>query len=315
MQTHRTRRTDTERTVVAPAEPSWAVPSSLVQPVSDDSEPGRRSSPRSATHASRPASRTRSTRQPSCGSSIMGSRVSRSGSPAAAGSRSSRRQRRPGRHSHCPRARSWLTARCGIAGRHRPDQCLVARQPPGRHRARSAARSPQGSRAVGDAPTDVTPPAGPAGPRWGAPAWLRGHRRGRGLEGERGGVRAPPRAGSMDAEELAERMAEDWFDPAGLLVADTGRDSAASTGPSSTRPNLARSTSWGSTRPPRVRGSARSDARRSGPPARPGVDQVLLYVESDNAPAHKALRRSRLRARGHGHARAVSPTLTRPPAE
>jgi mycothiol synthase len=31
-----------------------------------------------------------------------------------------------------------------------------------------------------------------------------------------------PDQGSMDAANLAERMAEPWFDPAGLLVADTG---------------------------------------------------------------------------------------------
>ncbi len=31
-----------------------------------------------------------------------------------------------------------------------------------------------------------------------------------------------PEQGSMDAANLAERMGEPWFDPAGLLVADTG---------------------------------------------------------------------------------------------
>ncbi len=31
-----------------------------------------------------------------------------------------------------------------------------------------------------------------------------------------------PEQGSMDAVDLAERMAEPWFDPQGLLVADTG---------------------------------------------------------------------------------------------
>ena len=31
-----------------------------------------------------------------------------------------------------------------------------------------------------------------------------------------------PEQGSMDADDLAARMAEPWFDPAGLLVADTG---------------------------------------------------------------------------------------------
>src|SRR4029453_9392126 len=32
-----------------------------------------------------------------------------------------------------------------------------------------------------------------------------------------------PEQGSMDAADLAARMAEEWFDPAGLLVADSGR--------------------------------------------------------------------------------------------
>ena len=35
-----------------------------------------------------------------------------------------------------------------------------------------------------------------------------------------------PEQGSMDAANLAERMAEPWFDPAGLLVADAGERAA-----------------------------------------------------------------------------------------
>jgi mycothiol synthase len=31
-----------------------------------------------------------------------------------------------------------------------------------------------------------------------------------------------PEQGAMDADDLAARMAEDWYDPAGLLVADSG---------------------------------------------------------------------------------------------
>ena len=43
----------------------------------------------------------------------------------------------------------------------------------------------------------------------------------------------------MDAANLAERMAEPWFDPAGLLVAERRTAGcSASTGPSSTPPEL-----------------------------------------------------------------------------
>ena len=35
-----------------------------------------------------------------------------------------------------------------------------------------------------------------------------------------------PEQGAMDAEDLAARMAEEWFDPAGLLVADAGGGAA-----------------------------------------------------------------------------------------
>ena len=63
-----------------------------------------------------------------------------------------------------------------------------------------------------------------------------------------------PEQGSLDAEGLAARMAEEWFDPAGLLVADAG---GGLRGFHWTKqhdaPSSARSTSWRSTRPPRAR--------------------------------------------------------------
>ena len=95
-----------------------------------------------------------------------------------------------------------------------------------------------------------------------------------------------PEQGSMDAGELAERMAEPWFDPAGLLVADAGdrllgfhwtKRHSATLGevyvvgidPASQGLGL---------------GKLLVDAGlrhlRDG-----GADEVLLYVESDNAPA------------------------------
>ncbi len=95
-----------------------------------------------------------------------------------------------------------------------------------------------------------------------------------------------PEQGSMDAEDLAGRMAEDWFDPAGLLVADAG--------------DGLRGFHW----------TKQHDARLGevyvvaiDPAAQGqglgkvltlaglehlhglGVAEVLLYVESDNAPA------------------------------
>ena len=95
-----------------------------------------------------------------------------------------------------------------------------------------------------------------------------------------------PEQGSMDADELAERMAEPWFDPAGLLVAADGdrvlgfhwtKRHSATLGevyvvgidPASQGLGL---------------GKALVDAGlrhlRDG-----GAEDVLLYVESDNVPA------------------------------
>jgi mycothiol synthase len=95
-----------------------------------------------------------------------------------------------------------------------------------------------------------------------------------------------PEQGSMDADELAERMAEDWFDPAGLLVADSGeglrgfhwtKQHDAGLGevyvvaidPSAQGQGLGRVLTLA---------GLHHLARR-------GVDEVLLYVESDNAAA------------------------------
>ena len=96
-----------------------------------------------------------------------------------------------------------------------------------------------------------------------------------------------PEQGSMDAGELAERMAEPWFDPAGLLVADRR-------GPAAGLPLDEAA----------LRHAGRGVRRRRSTPRRRasglgkllvdaglrhlrdgGADEVLLYVESDNAPA------------------------------
>jgi mycothiol synthase len=95
-----------------------------------------------------------------------------------------------------------------------------------------------------------------------------------------------PEQGSMDADELAERMAEPWFDPAGLLVAADGdrllgfhwtKRHSATLGevyvvgidPASQGLGLGR-----------VLVDAGLRHLRDG-----GGEDVLLYVESDNVPA------------------------------
>jgi mycothiol synthase len=95
-----------------------------------------------------------------------------------------------------------------------------------------------------------------------------------------------PEQGSMDLDNLARRMAEPWFDPAGLLVAE---DSSGILG-----------FHWTKQHDPRhgevyVVGIApAAQGRGLGKLltlaglhhlAGLGVDEVLLYVESDNAPA------------------------------
>ena len=183
-----------------------------------------------------------------------------SGSDALAGRRlgfrvGPRRRRRPGRGPGRRADVGW-----GASWRPPPSPAtapvtrVVARRPPGGRRTRRAARPASGPRAVGDAPV---------GGRRRCPSWsyrtavtVRGYRAPDADEVLRVNAAAfahHPEQGSMDADDLAARMAEPWFDPAGLLVADTGdRTAAASTGPSSTTPTSARCTSSPSTRPPRA---------------------------------------------------------------
>ncbi|GEP39807.1 hypothetical protein NPS01_34700 [Nocardioides psychrotolerans] len=96
-----------------------------------------------------------------------------------------------------------------------------------------------------------------------------------------------PEQGSMDEAELAERMAEPWFDPAGLLVADAGDGSLLGF-------------HWTKQHSPAVGEvyvvgiDPAAQGRGLGKVltlaglhhlAGLGVDEVLLYVEADNAPA------------------------------
>ncbi len=95
-----------------------------------------------------------------------------------------------------------------------------------------------------------------------------------------------PEQGSMDADDLAARMAEEWFDPAGLLVADAGsglrgfhwtKQHSAELGevyvvaidPGAQGQGLGRVLTLAGLR-------HLHDL---------GVGEVLLYVESDNTPA------------------------------
>jgi mycothiol synthase len=95
-----------------------------------------------------------------------------------------------------------------------------------------------------------------------------------------------PEQGSLDAEGLAARMAEPWFDPAGLLVADSGdglrgfhwtKQHSSDLGevyvvaidPAAQGQGLGRVLTLAGLEHLRGQGAA----------------EVLLYVESDNAPA------------------------------
>jgi mycothiol synthase len=95
-----------------------------------------------------------------------------------------------------------------------------------------------------------------------------------------------PEQGAMDVDNLARRMAEPWFDPAGLLVAE---DESGMLGFHWTKQHDAR---HGEVYVVGVAPSAQG--RGLGKVltlaglhhlAGLGVDEVLLYVESDNAPA------------------------------
>ena len=95
-----------------------------------------------------------------------------------------------------------------------------------------------------------------------------------------------PEQGSMDAANLAERMAEPWFDPAGLLVADAGDGLLGFHWTKQHTPELGEVYVVAVDPAAQGRGSGRvltvaglehlRRARRT---------RGLLYVESDNAPA------------------------------
>ena len=95
-----------------------------------------------------------------------------------------------------------------------------------------------------------------------------------------------PEQGSMDADDLAARMAEDWFDPAGLLVADTG------TGLSGFHWTKQHDAELGEVYVVAIDPAAQGQGLGKVLTLAGlhhlhglGVSEVLLYVESDNAPA------------------------------
>jgi mycothiol synthase len=99
-----------------------------------------------------------------------------------------------------------------------------------------------------------------------------------------------PEQGSMDAAELAERMAEPWFDPAGLLVADDGdgllgfhwtKRHLVTDGPDHGEVYVV-----GIDPAAQGRGLGRTlTAAGLAHLVAQGLHDVVLYVESDNAPA------------------------------
>ena len=95
-----------------------------------------------------------------------------------------------------------------------------------------------------------------------------------------------PEQGSMDADDLAARMAEPWFDPAGLLVADTG------SGLSGFHWTKQHDAGLGEVYVVAIDPAAQGQGLGTVLTLAGlrhlhtlGVSEVLLYVESDNAPA------------------------------
>lgn len=103
-----------------------------------------------------------------------------------------------------------------------------------------------------------------------------------------------PEQGSMDSASLAERMAEPWFDPAGLLVAEDATDGTLLGFHWTKRhsPTLGEVYVVGIAPAAQGRGlggvltNAGLHHLRDG-----GAREVLLYVEADNAPAVAVYRR------------------------
>ncbi|WP_460835578.1 mycothiol synthase [Nocardioides hungaricus] len=95
-----------------------------------------------------------------------------------------------------------------------------------------------------------------------------------------------PEQGAMDAANLAERMAEPWFDPAGLLVVPDGDRLLGFHWTKRHSPDLGEVYVVGIDPGAQGRGLGRLLTLAGLHHLRDhGVAEVLLYVESDNAPA------------------------------
>jgi len=95
-----------------------------------------------------------------------------------------------------------------------------------------------------------------------------------------------PEQGSMDAANLADRMAEPWFDPAGLLVADGGDGLLAFHWTKQHDSELGEVYVVAVDPAAQGRGLGKAvTAAGLAHLAAHGVRRILLYVESDNAPA------------------------------
>ncbi len=95
-----------------------------------------------------------------------------------------------------------------------------------------------------------------------------------------------PEQGAMDADNLATRMAEPWFDPAGLLVATEDDRVLGFHWTKQHSPELGEVYVVGIDPAAQGRGLGKALTLAGlDHLARTGVESVLLYVESDNAPA------------------------------
>jgi mycothiol synthase len=95
-----------------------------------------------------------------------------------------------------------------------------------------------------------------------------------------------PEQGAMDAANLAERMAEPWFDPAGLLVADAGEGLLGFHWTKQHSADLGEVYVVAVDPAAQGRGLGRTlTAAGLAHLASLGVREILLYVESDNAAA------------------------------
>jgi mycothiol synthase len=95
-----------------------------------------------------------------------------------------------------------------------------------------------------------------------------------------------PEQGSMDAANLADRMAEPWFDPAGLLVAEAGDRLLGFHW--TKRHSATLGEVYVVAVDPAAQGRGLGHALTAAGLdhlAALGVDRIILYVESDNAPA------------------------------